>query len=325
MSRRAGTDDRQVAHQGAAPSGHRGAEGDAAVALTDQADIAGGRADRAVGIDSIIGRRRALPADVDLAGDGDRRERGHEAVIATGRRRARRSGRDTTDQRSTLHGQVAGGDRQRLPVKINARRARAALTRKHDVSGHTRIQQSGEIQASGGGGVTRERKRSRGRKPGSRGRRDARAGRGVTRQGDRAELSTGARRQSGQEIDAARGAAAGEGDIARRRGDQTRGGGHDALRTRRTTDEGDVTRGSAQRTGERDALRGVGQAHAEADGVIEIDQARERNTRSGADGCPLGEDAQAGLTAADGGGRDRPVKRDGGRVGPRARIEDQVR
>ena len=291
MSRRAGTDDRQVAHQGAAPSGHRGAEGDAAVALTDQADITGGRADRAVGIDSIIGRRRALPADVDLAGDGDRRERGHEAVIATGRRRARRSGRDTTDQRSTLHGQVAGGDRQRLPVKINARRARAALTRKHDVSGHTRIQQSGEIQASGGGGVTRERKRSRGRKPGSRGRRDARAGRGVTRQGDRAELSTGARRQSGQEIDAARGAAAGEGDIARRRGDQTRGGGHDALRTRRTTDEGDVTRRSAEYAGQRDTGRGGGRPGPEADGVVKINESSQRDAGSGADRRTLGPDA----------------------------------
>ena len=291
MSRRAGTDDRQVAHQGAAPSGHRGAEGDAAVALTDQADIAGGGSDRAVGVDAVIGRRRALPADVDLAGDGDRRERGHEAVIATGRRRARRSGRDTTDQRSTLHGQVAGGDRQRLPVKINARRARAALTRKHDVSGHTRIQQSGEIQASGGGGVTRERKRSRGRKPGSRGRRDARAGRGVTRQGDRAELSTGARRQSGQEIDAARGAAAGEGDIARRRGDQTRGGGHDALRTRRTTDEGDVTRRSAEYAGQRDTGRGGGRPGPEADGVVKINESSQRDAGSGADRRTLGPDA----------------------------------
>ena len=325
MSRRAGTDDRQVAHQGAAASGDRGSEGHAAVALTDQADITGGRADRAVGIDSIIGRRRALPADVDLAGDGDRRERGHEAVIATGRRRARRSGRDTTDQRSTLHGQVAGGDRQRLPVKINARRARAALTRKHDVSGHTRIQQSGEIQASGGGGVTRERERTRRREPGGRARHDTVPDGAVAGQRDHTHLRAGAGRQSGQEIDAARGAAAGERDIAVRRGDQARGGGHDALRAGRTTDEGDVTRGSAQRTGERDALRGIGQAHAEADGVIEIDQARERNTRSGADGCPLGEDAQAGLITADGDGRDRPVKRDGGRVGPRARIEDQVR
>ena len=128
VARRAGADDAQVTHQGAAPSGHRGAEGDATVALADQADVTCGRANRAVGIDTEIGGSRPLSADVDLAGDRDRGEGSHETVVSTGGRRARHGRRDTTDQRSALDGQVAGGDRQGLSVKIYARRAGTTLT-----------------------------------------------------------------------------------------------------------------------------------------------------------------------------------------------------
>ena len=224
-----------------------------------------------------------------------------------------------------MDGEVAAAYRERIRTQINASQPRTTLAGKHDITGHGRPHSASKFDAARTGGKSGDGKRTRRGEAGGEGGRDADARRAITHQRDGPQFRAGASRQSRIEINAASRTAAGQRDVTRRRGDEAGSRGQDALRTGGFSDEGDITRGAGQHAGERDALREGGHAHAEADGVIEINQARERDTGGRADGCSLGEDAQAGLITADGDGRNRPVERDGGRVGPGARVEDQVR
>ena len=93
-----------------------------------------------------------MAADVDLAGDGDRRGIRLETIAAAGRRRARHRRRDAADQGSALDGEVAAADRERIGTQENPRQPRTALAGEHDVTGHGRPHSAGKVDAAGAGG-----------------------------------------------------------------------------------------------------------------------------------------------------------------------------